>query len=68
MKLDTRPMKAFIHNLSYKGRKVLQSLSQNSHIVIRPSDKGGSTVIMDRGLYEKFVPEMLSDKLIYRPY
>lgn len=38
------------YNLSYKERLALKKLQNNSNIVIRPSDKGGSTVLLDKGL------------------
>lgn len=38
----------------------------NPYIAISPSNKVGSTVILDRGLHEKCITEMLSDNLTYR--
>lgn len=54
-KLDSISRDPIQHNLSYKERIALKSLNENPYIVIHPSDKGGSMVVMDSGLYEKFI-------------
>lgn len=39
----------------------VNSLWKNPHIIIRPADKGGAVVVLDRELYNKQVFAMLSE-------
>lgn len=42
-------------------------LTDNPHMVIRVSNKGGrSVVVLDSGLYEKQIMNMLSDQQVYQ--
>lgn len=49
------------YNLSKNHRLALQSLEQNTNIIIKMADKGGSVVVLDKDMYEKQMLAMLSD-------
>ena len=53
------------NNLSQKKREALKSLASDESIVIKPSDKCGSVVVMNRQDYEKECLKQLSDKTFY---
>ena len=42
----------FVNNLTQKQRIALGSLTQNKNIVIMPSDKGGSIVVLEKEKYK----------------
>ncbi|CAJ0961582.1 unnamed protein product [Ranitomeya imitator] len=52
-------------NLTYSERKSLNDLRNNTSLVIKPSDKGGNTVIMDHENYTKMCMSILSDVSSY---
>lgn len=45
----------------YKENLALKALKDNTNVIIRPSDKGDSEVVLDRGLFVKLVYDMLGD-------
>ena len=49
MKLD----KKSYDNISSKERAAIQSLKRNKNIIIKPADKGGATVILNRSDYKR---------------
>lgn len=52
-------------NLLPEEQDELQQLMKNTHIVIKPADKGSVVVILDRDQYIKEVDRQLSDKIYY---
>ena len=57
--------KLFWDNLAPSLRKALQSLARDEDIVIKPADKGGSIVIMNKGDYEQACLNLLEDTDFY---
>ena len=53
-------------NLSSNQRKALHDLKGNNNIVIKPADKGGSIVIMDKDNYMKETCTQLHDGRFYQ--
>ncbi|CAJ0926331.1 unnamed protein product [Ranitomeya imitator] len=45
----------------------LRSLKENKRIVIKPADKGGSIVIMDKSHYVSIIQSQLNDRTTYQP-
>lgn len=58
-------VKPFRQNLSYEERKSLDSLSRRSDVVIKPADKGGAIVILDKVDYLKEGYRQLENKDFY---
>ena len=54
------------YNLKLKERKAIKSLKDNPNIVIKPADKGGAIVIMNKEDYVKECLRQLSDKKHYK--
>lgn len=54
-----------VNNLTHKDRIALKTLKDNPHIIIHSADKNITVVVMDRGLYDKFVLDMLADVKVY---
>ncbi|CAJ0933513.1 unnamed protein product, partial [Ranitomeya imitator] len=54
------------HNLNSSEKQALDSLSRNKNIIIKPADKGGATVVMNRNQYTAEVRRQLSDPTTYR--
>ena len=54
-------------NLSSAERELLASLTSDPDITIRPADKGGRWVIMDRASYIDECRRLLDDDSFYRP-
>ena len=54
-------------NISLIERKSITSLSNNDQIIIKPADKGGSLVIMDKCNYVFEAERQLSDTCYYKP-
>ena len=52
-------------NLTGKEREALEVLRKEESIVIKPADKGGALVIMDKVDYDEAVLKMLSDGNFY---
>ncbi|CAJ0967227.1 unnamed protein product [Ranitomeya imitator] len=52
-------------NLTHLERKSLNDLKNNTSLVIKPSDKGGNTVIMDYEKYTEMCMSILSDVSSY---
>ncbi|CAJ0919665.1 unnamed protein product [Ranitomeya imitator] len=53
-------------NLSVTERQALKSLQQEKDIIIKPADKGGAIVIMDKLHYRNEVYRQLGDSTTYR--
>ena len=53
-------------NMSLSQREALKKLKQDNSIIIKPADKGGAIVILDRADYEKAISGMLQDKNFYK--
>lgn len=56
-----------LHKLQSSMKITSKSLRANDNIIIRSADKGGCTVVLDKGLYIKQINEMLLDRNTYRP-
>ncbi|CAJ0966383.1 unnamed protein product [Ranitomeya imitator] len=54
------------HNLTPLEKQALASLKDNSHIVIKPADKGGATVVMNKNQYIAEIKRQLADTTTYR--
>ncbi|KAM4012917.1 LOW QUALITY PROTEIN: bactericidal permeability-increasing protein-like [Anomaloglossus baeobatrachus] len=52
-------------NLTFEERRVLENLSQNKNLILKPSDKGGNLVILSHDIYKKMCTDLLSDKKTY---
>ena len=53
-------------NLTRNERKALDSLANDTSIVIKEADKGGGIVIMNKDFYKRKILEMLVDKSFYQ--
>lgn len=54
-----------LFNLSKNENDGLKSLIENENLIIKPSDKGGNIVLMDRPYYVKMVNDLLGDRTTY---
>ena len=54
-----------LQNLTVEEKNSLKALSLNESIIIKPSDKGGSIVVMDKALYIAECDRQLSDRNYY---
>ncbi|XP_077134833.1 uncharacterized protein LOC143788815 [Ranitomeya variabilis] len=54
------------HNLDPLEKQALDSLSENKNIIIKPADKGGAIVVMDKSFYVGEVRRQLSDTTTYK--
>ncbi|CAJ0958904.1 unnamed protein product [Ranitomeya imitator] len=52
-------------NLSRSEKVALRSLRDNKQIIIKPADKGGAIVVMDRTSYSQEIHRQLSDQETY---
>lgn len=59
----SRPVK---YNTTFEERKSLQTLRRNEDIIIKPADKGGSIVIMNKEDYIKEANRQLDNRQHYR--
>ena len=55
----------FVNNFTPKQRIALESLTKNKNIVIMPSDKDGSIVVLDKEKYDKACLDILMDTNYY---
>uniref|UniRef100_K7G6Y6 Reverse transcriptase domain-containing protein n=1 Tax=Pelodiscus sinensis TaxID=13735 RepID=K7G6Y6_PELSI len=55
------------HNLSRAEHHAIQSLKNNLDIVIKPADKGGAVVIMNKADYNQEATRQLSNTTFYKP-
>ena len=55
------------HNTSKEEFAALEALGRNPDLVIKPADKGGAVVIMNRAAYQIECKRLLSDTRTYRP-
>lgn len=53
------------NNFTRSEREALQNLEADTSIIIKPADKGGATVILDRSQYQNMVHQLLSDETVY---
>ena len=61
----TFPKAPNFHNLTRTEKVALKDLSKNSKLVIKPADKGGATVILNREDYTTEGERQLTDKKFY---
>ncbi|CAJ0947719.1 unnamed protein product [Ranitomeya imitator] len=52
-------------NISKEERAALQCLQSDASLIIKPSDKGGNTVLMNRVEYVKMCMDILADETTY---
>ncbi|CAJ0931129.1 unnamed protein product, partial [Ranitomeya imitator] len=57
----------FQKNLDHSEHMALQSLMSDKDIVIKPADKGGATVVMDRSMYREEILAQLNNRTVYLP-
>lgn len=55
------------HNITKNEQDALNALSNRQDIVIKPADKGGGIVILDRNDYVKVGDRQLGDRKFYKP-
>ncbi|CAJ0964342.1 unnamed protein product [Ranitomeya imitator] len=55
------------HNLTIEEKQALVSLRENKQIIVKPADKGGSIVVLDRDYYMQKIKTQLSDLDTYQP-
>lgn len=53
------------HNLSKRERDALNSLTKNEQIIIKPADKGGAVVVMDKSSYIIEAQRQLGNNIYY---
>ena len=63
--LNTKPLK-IADNLTKQEREALKNLTERNDIVIKPSDKGKATVIMDTEKYKAECYRQLNDPKFYK--
>ncbi|KAM4038358.1 uncharacterized protein ACNLHF_016669 [Anomaloglossus baeobatrachus] len=56
---------ATISNVAEDDRDAITNLEQNNNIVIKPSDKGGNIVLLDRETYVQMCAQLLRDQRAY---
>ncbi|XP_077137512.1 uncharacterized protein LOC143803305 [Ranitomeya variabilis] len=56
----------FQTNLSHLEKLSLEQLASDKSLVIKPADKGGATVVMDRTDYIEEITRQLSDTTVYK--
>ncbi|CAJ0968453.1 unnamed protein product, partial [Ranitomeya imitator] len=54
-------------NLSLEEKHALTALQDNNSIIIKPANKGGALVVMDKSLYLSEIKRQLSDRSVYCP-
>ncbi|CAJ0964743.1 unnamed protein product [Ranitomeya imitator] len=54
-------------NLSAPDFQALQTLRNDKNIIIKPADKGGAIVVMNKSDYTKEIHRQLHDDTVYRP-
>ncbi|XP_068135476.1 uncharacterized protein [Hyperolius riggenbachi] len=58
--------KQTLYNLNTQERKAILSLKSNDNIVIKPADKGGAVVILDKSSYIQEANRQLSNNTYYK--
>ena len=53
-------------NISHAQRKALNDLKDDDDIIIKPADKGGATIIMDKNYYESEINKLLGNTDFYK--
>ncbi|CAJ0918391.1 unnamed protein product [Ranitomeya imitator] len=56
------------HNLPVEEKRALSTLKDNKQIIIKPVDKGGSIVVLDRDYYMHEIRTQLRDIDTYQPF
>ena len=64
--LNTLHVEKVPSNITEAERQAITSLNNNKNIVIRPVDKGGGIVVMDKDYYVQKAEEVLSDASTYK--
>lgn len=54
-------------NLTPSERQAIGNLNKNTNIIIKPADKGGAIVILDKELYKKEALRQLNNTMYYKP-
>lgn len=54
-------------NLTLAERSALDKLVNNKKIIIRPADKGGNWIVLNKNLYENEIFSQLDNRLFYSP-
>ncbi|CAJ0944716.1 unnamed protein product [Ranitomeya imitator] len=54
------------HNVTPLEKQALTSLKDNNHIIIKPADEGGATVVMNKNQYVAEIKRQLADTTTYR--
>ena len=54
------------NNISLSEREAIKSLKNNEHIIIKPADKGGAIIVMDKHLYREECYRQLQDTRYYK--
>ena len=62
---DIRELPIPQNGSSAKFKQGIKSIEQNKQIVVRPADKGGGLVILNREYYYKEMQQQLEDKKTY---
>ena len=55
------------HNITLEQRKALSTLAKDTHIIIKPADKGGQIVLQDKAHYLQEALRQLYNTTYYRP-
>ena len=56
------------NNINHKEKVSIQSLKRNKNIIIKPADKGGAIVILNRSDYMKEGKNQLKNKQNYHHF
>lgn len=62
--LEKRHSRTF-YNLTQQGRQVLSNLLKNKEVIIKPADKGGGLVVLDKKDYVSEVCRQVGDENFY---
>ena len=61
----TKPNKTIKYNITLAERKAIKTLADDTNIIIKEADKGGTVVIMKKDYYKNVVNDMLSYENYY---
>jgi len=54
-------------NLNITQIRAIKKFKSNSELIVKPADKGGAVVVMEKALYEKEALRQLNNSYYYRP-
>jgi len=54
-------------NITKTQIKTIKNFKRNTELIVKPADKGGAVVVMDKALYEKEALRQLNNNHYYRP-